>query len=369
MEKLHIVSFNNPFPPDYGGVIDVYYKIKALHEAGVSVILHVFEYGRPSSPALREICDKIYYYPRQTGWISQISILPYIVQSRKSRELLKNLSRDEYPVLFEGLHCCYYLDHPLLKSKQKLVRMHNIEHEYYANLSKSALNLKNQLYFLLESLKLKRFEKILNFADKILAISNSDAAFFDRNYGKTILIGAFHANRSISSSEGKGEFILMHGNLEVEENESAVIHCLRNILIHIDFPVIIAGKNPTTLLRKEIALHKNVVLVANPSETEMDRLQHEAHIHLCYTFQGSGLKLKLLNSLFKGRFVVVNSLMTEGNKLGELAEVGKSDSELTGIINKLIAINFDPKVFDKRVKILQSYDNKTNADKIMGLTE
>ena len=27
---LHIVSFNVPWPADYGGVIDVYYRIKAV---------------------------------------------------------------------------------------------------------------------------------------------------------------------------------------------------------------------------------------------------------------------------------------------------------------------------------------------------
>ncbi len=37
---LHIIAFDIPFPPDYGGVIDVYYKIKTLSEAGVRIHLH-----------------------------------------------------------------------------------------------------------------------------------------------------------------------------------------------------------------------------------------------------------------------------------------------------------------------------------------
>ena len=28
---VHIVSFNVPYPADYGGVIDVFYKLKSLH--------------------------------------------------------------------------------------------------------------------------------------------------------------------------------------------------------------------------------------------------------------------------------------------------------------------------------------------------
>ena len=41
---LHIISFTIPYPPNYGGAIDVFYKIKALHSAGVKVHLHCFSY-------------------------------------------------------------------------------------------------------------------------------------------------------------------------------------------------------------------------------------------------------------------------------------------------------------------------------------
>ena len=367
MKKLHLVSFNNPYPPDYGGVIDVYYKIKAFHEAGLKVILHVFNYNRSPSPELLEFCEEVYYYPRKTGWHSQISLLPYIVRSRRSTELLKNLTKDQNPVLFEGLHCCYYLNHPLLKNKQKLVRMHNIEHKYYAYLSKSTINLKKRLFFLIESIKLKRFEKILKFADNILAISVSDDAYFKVNYGRTVFVGAFHENQNISCIEGNGSYILMHGNLKVEENETAVLHCIRNIFKNIDFPVVIAGKNPSELLRREIAVNKNIVLVENPSEYEMDRLQHEAHIHLCYTFHASGLKLKLLNSLFKGRFVVANPLMTEGSGLKEFTETGNNDNEIIQVIKRLINLSFDPLRKTKRKSITDAYSNYENADKIIKL--
>ena len=40
--KLNVVSFDIPYPPDYGGVIDIYYKIKALNSAGIKIHLHCF---------------------------------------------------------------------------------------------------------------------------------------------------------------------------------------------------------------------------------------------------------------------------------------------------------------------------------------
>ena len=40
LKGINIVSFNVPYPPNYGGIIDVYYKIKALREIGCEVVLH-----------------------------------------------------------------------------------------------------------------------------------------------------------------------------------------------------------------------------------------------------------------------------------------------------------------------------------------
>ena len=56
MDKyLNIVSFNIPYPANYGGVIDVYYKLEALRACGVKLILHCFEYERPHAPELESI--------------------------------------------------------------------------------------------------------------------------------------------------------------------------------------------------------------------------------------------------------------------------------------------------------------------------
>ena len=57
---LNVVSFDVPFPPNYGGVIDVYYKLVALRDSGVKIYLHAFVYGRQPSPQLEQICEKVY---------------------------------------------------------------------------------------------------------------------------------------------------------------------------------------------------------------------------------------------------------------------------------------------------------------------
>ena len=55
-KKIHVVAFDVPYPADYGGVIDIYHKVEALHHQGIEVILHMYQYGREESKTkLRKI--------------------------------------------------------------------------------------------------------------------------------------------------------------------------------------------------------------------------------------------------------------------------------------------------------------------------
>ena len=40
MPDLHVVSFDRPWPPSYGGIVDVFWKIAALEKRGVQIRLH-----------------------------------------------------------------------------------------------------------------------------------------------------------------------------------------------------------------------------------------------------------------------------------------------------------------------------------------
>src|SRR5690606_3785580 len=133
---LHIISFDVPYPANYGGVIDVFFKVKALVSLGVKVHLHCFEYGRKPSAELEELCEEVYYYHRKTTRGYLFRRRPFIVVTRSSEELMQRLLKDDHPILFEGLHTCFYLADERLVDRFKIVRTHNIEHDYYRNLAK-----------------------------------------------------------------------------------------------------------------------------------------------------------------------------------------------------------------------------------------
>ena len=174
-KHLHIISFDVPYPPNYGGVIDVFYKIKTLHSKGIKIHLHCIEYpGRDRADELKQYCEEVHYYPRKTGFVSALSFKPYIVSSRRSDDMLRNLLKDDYPILFEGLHSCYYLGDNRLKNRLKIYRESNIEHLYYFNLFKVCKNLFNKIYYLGASWKLYLYQRVLKHASMMLCVSEKD---------------------------------------------------------------------------------------------------------------------------------------------------------------------------------------------------
>ena len=159
--KLHIISFDVPYPTNYGGVIDVFYKLKALHHLGVIIYLHVFEYGKGEQVELKKYCKEVFYYPRNSFVKSFFSKTPFIVKSRGSNLLIANLNKNDYPILFEGLHTTLPVIKDSLKNRNIYLRAHNIEHRFYKGLEKSESNAFKRTFFRRESKKLRRYEKIL----------------------------------------------------------------------------------------------------------------------------------------------------------------------------------------------------------------
>lgn len=365
---LHIVSFNVPYPPNYGGVIDVFYKIKALSEAGIKVHLHTFHYGREEASSLDDICHKVSYYPRAKFYQAIYSRVPYIVGSRQSDSLLSNLVEDDHPILFEGLHTCFYLSHPSIKNRLRIVRMHNIEWDYYNSLGKAERNFFRKFYFFSESKKLKQYEEVLKDADIIFGISPNDTEYLSDHFDNVHYLPAFHSNTLITSKPGRGGYALYHGNLSVQENNQAAMYLTRKIFSGLEYPLKIAGSRPLSTLVKDVNANPNYELIADPDDHKMAELIGQAHINVLPTFQATGIKLKVLNALFNGRFCVVNKEMVAQTGLEDLCYVASSAEEMREMIDSLFDKEFTAEELEKRKEVLvNKFSNSANAQHLIEL--
>ena len=368
-KHLHIISFDIPFPANYGGVIDVFHKIRSLSSLGIEITLHCYQYGRKPSSELEALCRKVYYYPRSSSPGNLFSKLPFIVKSRQSTSLLKNLLNDDDPILFEGLHSCAFLDHPLLKERVKVYRESNIEHEYYQHLAKAENNLSKKLFFLLEAWKLQRFEPILKHADLILTVSDSDNQQLASRYGeqKCYHIPSFHGHDSVTAKEGLGSYCLYQGKLSVPENAIAAEYLITEVFAESNIPFIIAGMDPSERLKQLTETYANITLIPNPDDSTMQQLTSEAGVHVMVTFQATGLKLKLLNTLYSGRHCLVNQNMVEGTWLANLCHIENDPLKLRDRAASLLKTPFTAEDIHQRELGLMPYNNMEKRRRIIDL--
>lgn len=372
-KHIHIVSFDIPYPPDYGGIIDVFYKIYYLYKAGYKVILHCFQYrDKKASKELERYCEKVYYYCRDLSLKKHFSFLPFTVYSRIHKELLNNLLRDNYPILFETLHCAYYIQDKALKNRKKILRLSNIEHHYYYHLFLSEKNVLKKFYFLIESIKLYFFEKkAFANADVILPVTQKDKEYVNTYYSNktNILLPSFHPYLNNSICLGKGDYLLYHGNLSIAENYDAAEFLIDKIAPKVQIPIIIAGKNPPLFLIKKSQKYKHVQIVENPDEEEMKQLIQNAQIVWLYTKQATGLKLKLIYSLFTARFIIANAKMLAGTSLKSNTSlyIKNTVEEIVSTIKTLENQEFDEHCLRERNILLEEFNNKEGIKKLTSL--
>jgi hypothetical protein len=316
---------------------------------------------------LETLCKTINYYPRRTSILNHFSFLPYNVFSRRSDHLLENLTKDNFPILFDGLHTTYYLDHPALSGRKKFVRVHNIEHLYFNILADFEKNPVRKLYFHTEADKLKYYEKILSKATYILPVSEIDQEYFEGKYHNSVLIPSFHPSDKVESLTGTGEYIIYHGDLSVNENINACEFLISEIFSKVPYSCIIAGKNPPEQLKTKTAGYKNISIIANPDNDQMSGLIKNAQLNLLFTLSANGLKLKLLISLFSGRHCLVNRNMTKGTLSGPACIIEDSADGIIDKIHHLMKQPFTEGMIAERERMLLMYSNSVNAKRLSQL--
>ena len=365
---IHIVSFDIPCPVNYGGVIDVFFKLQALYERGFKVHFHCFEYGREHSVRLESLCVSVDYYKRDMSFWKFFSGKPYIVTSRMSEALIQELLKDDYPILLEGLHTCGVLLDERMRGRKIFVRAHNLEHEYYRYLAKTEKNLRKKLFLRIESLKLKKFEAVLSKATGILAISNKDYEYFKKSFKNVYLIPAYAGFDKVDVLEGLGDYVLYHGKLDISENYNAAEFLIKEVFKDSGIKFKIAGMNPPRHLLACAEKEPNVEIVENPDDETLQTLIRNAQINILVTAQSTGLKLKLLNALFNGRYCVVNDKMVEGLDVNDLCYVANNAMEIKTIVSDLMTKPFvEEQVAIRKSRMEAFYNSSHSTDRLVEL--
>jgi hypothetical protein len=245
-----------------------------------------------------------------------------------------------------------------------IYRESNIEHHYYYHLFKAEKNPAKKLYFLAESLRLKLFQKTLRHASVMLAVSKDDARYLSMVFPEkqVVYLPSFHRDDQVNILPGKGTYALYQGKLSVPENSVAAEYLITKVWEDSSPELLIAGLDPPEWLLRLAAPHSNIRMIQNPSDDKMFTLIRHAQVNVMVTFQPTGLKLKLLNALFNGRFCLVNPDMVAGTSLETICNMASGTEEFKNEVQRLFSMEFTQNQIAERESMLQqSFSNQNNC--------
>jgi len=265
------------------------------------------------------------------------------------------------------LHTTSPLISEVFNDRKILIRAHNIEHLYYKGLSKSETKINKKIFFKTEAKKLKTYEKIVHKVDRILTISPSEHNYFSKQYpDKAVYIPVFHQNSKVRKLSKKGDFALYHGDLRTADNIKAVFFLI-DVFKQLEYPLVIASSFKNDSILAELDNYKDIKYVDIKNQDHMIELFDKAHINVLPTFQKTGIKLKLINTLYNGRFCVVTTKMVEDTGLESLCEIARTKEEFTKKVVELIDKDFTNIIVKKRDTTLKPFNVEVNAQKIIEL--
>ncbi len=364
IKELHIICLNVPYPVDIGVNFESFYKIVALHQANVSIHLHCFTYNNNTpQPELNKYCTTVQYYKR--GKNVHLT-LPYIVSSRINNDLYANLLKDKLPILMDGLHTSYLLFDKRFSNRKLYLRAHNVEHLYYQGLiQKNNFGFKN-IYNKIETNRLINYEKKVAEIANIITLSLNDLQYFEQNFkAKNIWNVPIFFDGKYNIPVGLGHYCFYHGNLSVIENEEAVIWLLENVFNTLEIPFVIAGKNPSKRLIDLSHNYMHTCIAINPTEAEMNDLISKAQINLLPSINSTGVKIKLINSLFNGRHCITNSNGANGFEDKSFFHIADDANGIINLINQLMQIPYTAENAEERkAKMNNNFTLEANVEKL-----
>lgn len=362
---LHIVCLDSPCPADCGDAIDMMNRIKAFHKQGIKIHLHYFKVSEKcNSLELNKYCETVQSYERKDALECLSLNAPYFVNCRCNDNLVENINKDRHPVLLEGLHTTGIISHINQDDRKICVRMHNEASVHYREMARCTLNPAKKTFYLAESLLTKKYTSTLPDECLYACVSDEDReCFANLGFSNVQTIPIFPSWQTVDCPTGIGSLCLFHGNLSNPDTEKAALWLLSNVFNIVRIPFVIAGKNPPKSIQKAAGLCQNTCLVSNPCETEMEDLVQKAHINILPGFNKNitGVRIKLLHALYKGRHCVTTPAMVEGTGLKDACHIGTTANAVASIISQLYYLPFEEEEVKLRKRLLEdTYNNDKN---------
>jgi glycosyltransferase involved in cell wall biosynthesis len=335
-EKLNILFICNksPWPPREGGPIAMFNLIDGLTSAGHKakvLAVNTNKYTVDLNEIPKEIKSKtgieLVYIDLSVKLLPALRNMilnkSYHVERFKStdfeQKLIEILQENEFDIVqFELVYMSPYIETIRKYSKAKIVlRAHNIEHLIWQRIAEGTKNIIKKFYVNLLVNTLQNYElSILDKYDGIIPITSPDAEFFKAHSSKPVLPVSFGINFEkfkISNSQEIENAVFHIGAMNWMPNNEGIKWFLKEVLPllnkHLpDIKIYLAGREMPYWLKN---LKIENVVVAGEVPDALEFISSKS-ISIAPLLSGSGIRVKIIESMAMGKAVVSTSIGAEG---------------------------------------------------------
>lgn len=364
-KKILVVSGFSPYPPIFGGAIDVLERIKGLKSLGHQVDLIITDKINPTQIQLVELgmyVENFYFAKRKNQLQQLLGNLPLQLLSRKGLAKVE-INRHYDLVILESEFCWPITLNKSITYNKIAVRVHNIESHYFKMLGRSSNSLKEKVYYKIETVKIKKLSSLVfDKVDRLWFISKDD--LIRVNLADKSIFMPFPINQLfVSPFVKKGNTIVFMGSLFMQNNIFGLDWYLKNVhpLLELQLPnyhLYIVGslKEPNEEIEKRYRRLPNVTLVIN-ADCLLEYYQ-KAQVFINPMFHGSGVKVKSVNALVNGVPLVSTSIGAEG--IGLTEDMYYPAETCNAFKEQILAVLGDRTNAVKKTLHAQEYLKKTN---------
>jgi polysaccharide biosynthesis protein PslH len=324
--RILMISSYLPYPLYSGGHIRLYNLIKNLSENHEIVLICEKRSNQNLSDieALRKICKKVLTVERKKQWSignvfkTGFSLDPFLITGHRLPEMKKKIKKILSEESFDLIHVeTFYVMQNLPKVNIPVVLAeHNVEYLVYERYAKKA-SLFLRPVFYADILKLKRIEKkFWILADKLIAVSTSEAKLMGRNDVEVIPNGVdiekFSQKKIAKNNSIKK--VLFIGDFKWIQNKDSAAYIIKNIWPKVtsnnaNVKLWIVGKNIPDSIKK---LGNGSIIFDENAPSATEEIFKSADILLSPIRVGGGTNFKILESMAVGTPVITTSLGNEG---------------------------------------------------------
>ena len=330
MKKILIISNKSIFPALDGGALAIknlsHVLVQQNYKIDIVAISKKYNKEKEVKPEISTPYTHINYILFHINMeFNFIALIKSIVKlesyqanrfyNKKIKEFIqKKINQGNYSIIiFESLFSMIYRSHLTIKDNiQTILRAHNIEHKIWNNLSKNSSNIITKLIYLFLSYQIKIIEdhypKMIN---HIVTLSSIDEKYFKNIYPQKThyLPVTFEIE---DNKVPKIERSIVHlGSMDWKPNIEGINWFITNVyptLKNENIKIFIAGKKmPKYFLKKT---EKNLLICGKVEDAK--KYINNKHILFVPLFSGSGIRIKILESMALGIPVVSTSKGAEG---------------------------------------------------------